>query len=199
MIRGSIRCALQAGEDSGRCREYSPIGGSMGTDLSTAVMREFPYGLPKLMISTIASGFTAPFVGLNDIAMLHAVCDISGINSISREVIPQQRVRPGRPWPCTMHRCRRAPGPWCWPAPWARPERCLRRMREALEKDGYEMMVFHTTGIGGQTLDAIAAEARCRGRWSIFSLVEISDYLNNGVCNAGRRSVPRRRSSAASQ
>ena len=58
----------------------------MGTALAGAVFQQLPYGLPKLIVSTMASGFTAPYVGLKDIAMMNAVTDISGINSISREV-----------------------------------------------------------------------------------------------------------------
>jgi uncharacterized protein (UPF0261 family) len=146
-------------------------------------MREFPYGLPKLMISTIASGFTAPFVGLKDIAMLNAVCDISGINSISREVYRNGAFGLAG---MAMHY---APAPGdsralVLASTLGTTESCLTRMREALEKDGYEVMVFHTTGIGGQTLDAIAAE-RDVAAVVDMSLVEINDHLNNGVCNAG--------------
>jgi uncharacterized protein (UPF0261 family) len=195
MIRGSIRCALQA-EKNRPLSGILSIGGSMGTGLSTAVMREFPYGLPKLMISTIASGFTAPFVGLKDIAMLNAVCDISGINSISREVYRNGAFGLAG---MAMHYAPQPADsrPLVLASTLGTTERCLRRMREALEKDGYEVMVFHTTGIGGQTLDAIAAE-RDVAAVVDMSLVEINDYLNNGVCNAGadrskaaiRRGIP---------
>jgi uncharacterized protein (UPF0261 family) len=195
MIKGSIRCALEAHRQRPLSGILS-IGGSMGTTLSTAVMREFPYGLPKLMISTLASGFTAPFVGLKDIAMLNAVCDISGINSISREV-----YRNGAFGVAGMarHYAPRAKDsrPLVLASTLGTTERCLRRLREALESDGYEVMVFHTTGIGGQTLDAIAAE-RDVAAVVDMSLVEINDYLNGGVCSAGaersqaaiRRGIP---------
>jgi uncharacterized protein (UPF0261 family) len=182
MIRGSIRCALQAGKNRAMSGILS-IGGSMGAGLSTAVMREFPYGLPKLMISTVASGFTAPFVGLKDIAMLNAVCDISGINSISREVYRNGAFGLAgmamhyTPQPADSRALVLA-------STLGTTERCLGRMREALEKDGYEVMVFHTTGIGGQTLDAIAAERNVAAVLDM-SLVEINDYLNNGAYNAG--------------
>jgi uncharacterized protein (UPF0261 family) len=195
MIAGSIQCAL----DAHRRLPLSgilAIGGSMGTTLSTAVMREFPYGLPKLMISTLASGFTAPFVGLKDIAMLNAVCDISGINSISREVYRNgafgvagmaQHYEPA----VAVQR------PLILVSSLGITEQCLRRLRGALESDGYEVMVFHTTGNGGRTLDAIASEREVAAIVDM-SLVEINDYLNDGICSAGplrgtagiRRGIP---------
>lgn len=85
MIEGAIKCALEFNARAGLGGILS-IGGSMGTTLGTAIMRAFPYGLPKIMISTLASGFTAPFVGLKDVTMMNSVCDISGLNSISREI-----------------------------------------------------------------------------------------------------------------
>jgi uncharacterized protein (UPF0261 family) len=195
MIAGSIQCALEAHRRQ-PLSGILAIGGSMGTTLSTAVMREFPYGLPKLMISTLASGFTAPFVGLKDIAMLNAVTDISGINSISREIYRnaafavagmaqhyQPVVTAGRPLILVSSL--------------GITEQCLRRLRAALETDGYEVMVFHTIGNGGRTLDAIAAE-RDVAAIVDMSLVEINDYLNDGICSAGptrgtagiRRGIP---------
>jgi uncharacterized protein (UPF0261 family) len=62
------------------------IGGSMGSALAGALMQSFPYGLPKLIVSTMASGFTKPYMGVKDIAMMNAVTDISGLNTISRDV-----------------------------------------------------------------------------------------------------------------
>ena len=63
------------------------LGGSAGTTIGTAVMRTFPFGVPKLMVSTLASGQVRPFVGVRDIAMMYSVVDISGINRISRTVL----------------------------------------------------------------------------------------------------------------
>ncbi len=182
MIAGSIKCALDANRRWGLSGILA-IGGSMGTTLSTAVMREFSYGMPKLMISTLASGFTASFVGLKDIAMLNAVCDISGLNSISREVFRNgafgvagmaQHYEPS-------HKDTR---PLILVSSLGIIERCVRRLRASLEGDGYEVMVFHTTGAGGRTLDAIAAERDVAAIVDL-SLVELNDYLHNGVCNAG--------------
>jgi uncharacterized protein (UPF0261 family) len=195
MIDGSIKCALETHRSRGLSGILA-IGGSMGTTLSTAVMRAFPYGIPKLMISTLASGFTAPFVGLKDIAMLNAVCDISGLNSISREVYRNGAFAVAG---MAKHYEPASVGtrPLVLVSSLGITEQCLRRLRGSLEGDGFEVMVFHTTGTGGKTLDAIAAE-RDVAAVVDMSLVEINDYLNNGICSAGperatagiRRGIP---------
>ena len=86
MTEGSIICAKKLYEQ----RDFNGIislGGSMGTGLGTAVMREFPFGLPKVMISTMASGMVKPYVWTKDIMMLHSVADIAGLNSITSSVL----------------------------------------------------------------------------------------------------------------
>ena len=182
MIEGAIKCALAADASDGLAGILS-IGGSMGTTLGTAIMRAFPYGLPKIMISTLASGFTTPFVGLKDVTMMNSVCDISGLNSISREIF-----RNGAFGVAGMAQhydpAAASTRPLVLVSTLGTTERCMRRLREALEADGFEVMVFHTTGAGGQTLDAIAGE-RDIAAVVDMSLVEINDLLNDGACSAG--------------
>jgi uncharacterized protein (UPF0261 family) len=195
MIAGATKCALAAHEQAGLSGILS-VGGSMGTTLGTAIMRAFPYGLPKVMISTLASGFTAPFVGLKDVTMMNSVCDISGLNSISREIFCNGAFGVAG----MAHHYNPAPantGPLVLVSTLGTTERCMRHLRKTLEGDGFEVMVFHTTGTGGQTLDAIAAERNVAAIVDL-SLVEMNDYLNNGVCSAGpdrataglRRGIP---------
>jgi len=182
MMEGAIKLALEAQKKYGFAGILS-VGGSMGTTMGTAVMREFPYGIPKLMISTLASGFTAPFVGLRDIAMLNAVCDISGLNSITRDVFRNGAyaiagaARAYRPEP-------EGARPLVLISTLGTTERALRTLREILEADGYEVMAFHTTGNGGRTLDSIALDRKVAAIVDM-SLVEINDLLNDGICNAG--------------
>jgi uncharacterized protein (UPF0261 family) len=182
MIEGAMKLAVEAHERLGFSGILS-IGGSMGTTLGTAIMRAFPYGLPKLMISTLASGFTAPFVGLKDICMLNAVCDISGLNSIAREVF-----RNGAAAVAGMahaYRPAKADGrPLVLISTLGTTERGMRTLREKLEADGYEVMAFHTTGNGGKTLDSIATD-RDVAAIVDMSLVEINDHIHNGICTAG--------------
>src|SRR5690606_36668272 len=83
VTRGALKCAHELHRDVGLSGILG-LGGSMGTALATRIMQSFPYGLPKVMISTMASGMTRPFVGAKDLVMVNPVCDISGLNSITR-------------------------------------------------------------------------------------------------------------------
>ncbi|MEX2525300.1 MAG: Tm-1-like ATP-binding domain-containing protein [Gammaproteobacteria bacterium] len=182
MIEGAIKCAHQIHDEVGLGGILS-IGGSMGTTLATTIMKTFPYGLPKVMISTMASGMTAPFVGTKDITMVNAVCDISGLNSITRDV-----YRNGALAMAGMAKGYK-PGsengkPLVLVSTLGTTEKCCARVRTRLEEKGYEVMVFHTTGAGGQTLEAIVQE-RPVAAVVDMSLVEIIDLLNGGLCSAG--------------
>jgi len=182
MIEGSLKLALDLHRREGLSGILA-IGGSMGTTLASVIMQAFPFGVPKLLISTMASGFTAPFVGVKDIAMLNAVCDISGLNSISEDV-----YRNGAFGLAGMahayHPAQKAVRPLVLVSTLGTTEAVCRRLRQSLESDGFEVMVFHTSGAGGRTLDAIAAERQVAAIVDM-SLVEINDYLYQGVCSAG--------------
>ena len=182
MIEGATRAALAYHADRPVSGILS-VGGSMGTALAGALMQAFPYGLPKLIVSTMASGFTKPYVGVKDIAMMNAVTDIAGINSISRDVYRNAALA--------------VAGMARGYTPDAAPERPLvlmttlgttekgtRRVRAALESDGCEVMVFHSSGAGGPTLDSIAAE-RDVALVLDLSVTEIIDHLFDGLANAG--------------
>jgi uncharacterized protein (UPF0261 family) len=178
--------ALAIAEDLQRRGEIAGVigvGGSMGTTLATALMRAMPYGLPKLMISTMASGFTRPFVGNRDILMLNSVCDIAGLNSVSRDVF-----RNGAVAMAAMAR-EYAPGaaevrPLVLISTLSTTDKCSVRVRESLTQRGYEVMVFHTLGTGGMTLDDIVRERNVAAVVDL-SLVEINDFLQGGLCSAG--------------
>jgi uncharacterized protein (UPF0261 family) len=195
MIDGSIKAAHAYHAE----RPFSgmlAIGGSMGSAMAGALMQSFPYGLPKMIVSTMASGFTAPYMGVKDIAMMNAVTDVSGINSISRDVYRNAAnavagMAKGYDPEVLAER------PLVLMTTLSTTEKSVRRIREALEGDGCEVMVFHTSGAGGPTLDAIAAE-RDVALVLDLSLTEMVDFLNNGLANAGpergkaglRRGVP---------
>ena len=178
MMEGAIKLALDYHKKHGLSGILS-IGGSMGTTLSTAVMRAFPYGFPKLMISTMASGFTALYVGNRDIAMLNSVVDINGLNSIAREV-----YRNGALALAGMAKgfspSRESEKPLVLMTTLGTTEKCAKRIRSRLEDEGFEVMIFHSSGAGGPTLDSIAAD---RGAAAVIdlSLIEVSDFLKGGL------------------
>lgn len=182
MIEGAVKCALQAHAKT-PVSGIIGVGGSMGTALGTVVMQAFPYGMPKVMVSTMASGFTRPFVGAKDIAMFNSVCDIAGLNSITRDVFRNAAIACA-----SMAKAytpvRVEPRPLVAMGTLGTIDRCTVRVRRALEQQGYEVMVFHTLGTGGMALDQIVQE---RNVCAVIdsSLVEHNDFLNDGLCSAG--------------
>jgi len=185
MIEGSIKAA-HAYHVQHPLSGILAVGGSMGSALAGALMQSMPYGLPKLIVSTMASGFTAPYMGVKDIAMLNAVTDIAGINSISRDVFRNAALAVAG-MAKGYDPKRGADKPLVLMTTLGTTEKGTRRIREALEAleaDGAEVMVFHSSGAGGPTLDSIAAD-RDVALVLDLSLTEIVDRLNGGLCAGG--------------
>ncbi|CAM3714329.1 Tm-1-like ATP-binding domain-containing protein [Polaromonas hydrogenivorans] len=182
MTEGAVKCALEAHAK----HPFSGIigvGGSMGTSLGCVVMQAFPYGMPKVMVSTMASGFTRPFVGAKDIIMVNPVCDIAGLNSITRDVFRNAAIAVAA-IARNYSPVRREPKPLIAMTTLSTTDSCTVRVRKLLEKKGFEVMVFHTLGTGGAAMDQIVTERDVAAVVDL-SLVEINDYLNNGLCSAG--------------
>ena len=160
------------------------LGGSAGTTIATAAMRALPFGIPKIMVSTLASGQVRPFVGVRDIAMFHSVVDLAGINRISRTVL--------------AHAAHALAGMVQNPAPPAPDDRpliaasmfgvttpCVQSAQKILDAAGYEVLVFHATGTGGRTLESFVADGLVAGVLDITT-TELADELVGGILSAGR-------------
>ncbi len=178
MTQGAVKAALAAHATHGLSGALA-IGGSMGTGLAGTVMQALPYGLPKLIVSTMASGFTAPYLGVKDIAIMNSVTDIAGLNSISREVFRNAALAVAGMAKGYTARAR-SEKPLVLMTTLGTTEKGTRRIREALEADGCEVMVFHSSGAGGPTLDGIAAE-RDVALVLDLSVTEIMDFLHGGL------------------
>jgi uncharacterized protein (UPF0261 family) len=161
------------------------LGGSAGTTIGSAAMRVLPIGVPKLLVSTLASGQTRPFVGDKDILLLNAVVDFAGINRISRRVLGQAAAAmagmvaepestsgldEGRPLVAATMFGVTTP--------------CVMRAREVIEQAGYEVIVFHATGSGGQAMESLIADGMFAGVLDITT-TELADELVGGVLSAG--------------
>ena len=180
---GAERLAREAyarGEVSG----ILGLGGSAGTTIATAAMRALPLGLPKVMVSTLASGMVRQFVGDKDIFMLNSVVDILGINRVSREVLSQA--------------ARAMAGLVTYPRPDAHANdkplvaatmfgvttACVERARETLERAGCEVLVFHATGNGGQAMESLIGEGLIAGVLDLTT-TELADEHVGGFLSAG--------------
>jgi uncharacterized protein (UPF0261 family) len=161
------------------------LGGSAGTTIGSAAMRVLPIGVPKLLVSTLASGQTRPFVGDKDILLLNAVVDFAGINRISRRVLGQAAAAmagmvAGRESTSGLDEGR----PLIAATMFGVTTPCVMRAREVLEQAGYEVIVFHATGSGGQAMESLIADGMFAGVLDITT-TELADELVGGVLSAG--------------
>ncbi len=158
-------------------------GGSGGTAMAAPAMRALPVGVPKLILSTVASGDVGHYVGPSDITMMHSVADVQGLNSITREVLAnaanaivgmvegRRKARQGTPAPqgkmpvgLTM---------------FGVTTPCIQQLTDALEDD-YECLVFHATGIGGQSMEKLVDSGLIKAVIDITT-TEVCDMLMGGV------------------
>ena len=161
------------------------LGGSAGTTIATAAMRALPFGFPKLMVSTVASGDTRPYVETRDICMMPSVVDIAGLNHISRRIIGNAAAAI-----CGMV----ASGPAVTaeekPAIAATmfgvTTPCVTAARRILEERGYEVLVFHATGVGGRAMEQLIEDGAFQAVLDITT-TELADELVGGVMSAGPR------------
>lgn len=182
MVKGAVRCTQNLFRGS-RIQGIIGLGGSMGSTLGTGVMRSLPVGFPKVMISTMASSNTRPFIGSKDILMLYSVCDISGINRILGKVLRNGALAlvgmikglKDFPPPTT---------PLIALSTLGTTEACSRRVSKAFEDKGYEVIVFHAQGSGGAAMEEMVQEEEVEGVIDL-SVSEIGDHQFGGDYDAG--------------
>ncbi len=180
--RGAARLAREAFA-SGTLLGALGLGGSAGTTIATAAMRALPLGVPKVMVSTLASGTVRQFVGDKDIFMLNAVVDILGLNRVSRQVLAQAAAAIAG---LVAHppRAERSDKPLVAATMFGVTTPCVERARAVLEEAGYEVLVFHATGSGGQAMESLIADGLIAGVLDLTT-TELADELVGGFLSAG--------------
>ncbi len=162
------------------------LGGSAGTTIGTSAMRSLPLGVPKVMVSTLASGQMRPYVGGKDILMLNSVVDIAGINCISRTVLgAAARAMAGMVTLASQQPAETVEGkPLVAATMFGVTTPCVLHAQKILEKAGYEVLVFHATGNGGEAMEGLIADGLIAGVLDITT-TELADELVGGVLSAG--------------
>ena len=158
------------------------LGGGGGTAISTAAMRALPIGFPKVMVSTLASGNTAPYVGVKDIVMFSSVVDVAGINRISRQILTRAAGAI-----CGMVESVPSPGedkPIIVASMFGNTTDCVQAAKKILEAAGYEVLVFHATGTGGRAMESLIESGMVAGVLDITT-TEWADELVGGILGAG--------------
>ncbi|HVU88186.1 MAG TPA: Tm-1-like ATP-binding domain-containing protein [Pirellulales bacterium] len=175
---------VQAHHTAGRVSGVLTLGGSAGTTIGSAAMRALPLGVPKMIVSTLASGQVRHYVGDKDILMLNAVVDISGLNRVSRTILDEAaRAMAGMvslpPAPADA-----ADRPLVAATMFGVTTPCVERARQVLEAAGCEVLVFHATGSGGQAMESLVADGLLAGVLDITT-TELADELVGGFLSAG--------------
>lgn len=168
--------------DAGKIAGVISLGGGGGTAIGTSAMRALPVGFPKVMVSTLAGGNVTPYVGTKDIVMFPSIVDVAGINRISRQILSRaagaiagmvETVPPAG-----------ADRPIIAASQFGNTTRCVDHARQRLEKAGYEVVVFHATGVGGKTMEALIESGMVAGVLDITT-TEWADEFVGGILGAG--------------
>jgi uncharacterized protein (UPF0261 family) len=167
----------------GRLDAVLALGGSGGTAIAAQAMRELPVGVPKLVVSTMASGDTRPYVGAVDVTLMYSVVDIAGLNPISERILGNAAAAAAG--------MAKSQGPQ---AETGKPlvgatmfgvtTPSVTEARKRLEELGYEVLVFHATGTGGQSMEALMRSGFITASLDITT-TELADELVGGVLSAG--------------
>ncbi len=160
------------------------LGGSAGTTIGTAAMRALPLGVPKVMASTLASGQVRHYVGDKDIFMLNSIVDISGLNRISRLVFDEAARAMAGMVRFTPDTTATGDRPLVAATMFGVTTPCVERARAVLNDAGYEVLVFHATGSGGQAMESLIREGLIAGVLDITT-TELADELVGGFLTAG--------------
>lgn len=182
MMSEALESFLLAENKQGKVAGVIGIGGSGGTSLISRSLRALPLALPKMLVSTVASGNTAPYVGSSDITMMYSVVDVSGLNNVSCRVL--------------ANAAHALAGMVLHPAPPASNRttlgmtmfgvttKCVDAVRTQLESHGFDCLVFHATGAGGRAMEKMVASDLIQGVLDITT-TEVADELVGGVFAAG--------------
>jgi uncharacterized protein (UPF0261 family) len=158
------------------------LGGGGGTALGTAAMRALPIGFPKLMVSTLASGNTAHYLGTKDITMMPSIVDVAGLNSISKTIFTRAAGAI-----CGMVEAKidqSESKPLIVASMFGNTTDCINIAAKVLEEAGYEVLIFHATGTGGKTMEALIESGMVSGVLDITT-TEWADELVGATLSAG--------------
>ena len=184
MTRGAVEI-VKGLYAEGKLHAILGMGGSGGSSLVSAAMQALPVGVPKILVSTVASGDTRPYVGTTDIAMMYSVVDISGINGLSEKILTNAAAGiAGMAKAAEAFVSRIEPKPLIGATMFGVTTPCVTTARERLEALGYEVLVFHATGAGGRSMEALMKAGFITGALDATT-TELVDELVGGVLSAG--------------
>lgn len=182
VMAGGAAVLLKRLHDAGRIQGVLGMGGSAGTTIATTAMRGLPLGIPKVIVSTLAGGNMAAYVGDSDIAMLPSIVDVAGVNSISARIYTNAAAAI-----CGMASAtppELATKPLIAASMFGNTTELVGKCKAKLEAAGYEVLVFHATGAGGRMMEKLIREGYFVGVLDVTT-TEWADELVGGTLSAG--------------
>lgn len=169
--------------DEGKLDGIIGMGGTGGTSIATTAMRTLPVGVPKVMVSTVGGGNVTAYAGTRDITFMPSIVDVAGINSVSRQIYANAAgaiagmVQAEAPQTADEK-------PLIAASMFGNTTTAVDHARGILEGQGYEVLVFHATGIGGRTMESLIADGYIVGSFDLTT-TELADTVCGGVFDAG--------------
>jgi uncharacterized protein (UPF0261 family) len=180
---GKLAAKLHA---EGKLTGVFGLGGSAGSTITAGALRAVPLGVPKVLVSTLASGDVRPFVGTRDVTLVYSVVDLAGLNRVSRRVLANAAAAM-----IGMQQGARGEGqeasedkPVVTATMFGVTTPCVEAAKRAVAAGGFEVLVFHATGTGGRTMEGLVRDGLVSGVLDITT-TELADELAGGVFNAG--------------
>lgn len=181
IVEGAKKLAARLLDD-GKLNGMIAYGGSMGASMATSVMRSLPIGVPKLMLTTMASGDVSPYVGTRDICMMYPIAE-AGLNKVTRTILNNAAAAVvGMSTPPEMEVTDERPLIGCMMFGVTTP--CVLRASHYFETKGYDVLINHAVGSGGRSLEELIRDGYIVGVLDITTH-EIADFLLGGVLSAG--------------
>lgn len=171
-------------QEAGKIDGIISLGGGGGTSIATAAMRALPIGFPKLMVSTLASGNTAHYVGTKDIVMMPSIVDVAGLNSVSKMLFTRAAGAICGMTEIQIEASTTDEKPIVVASMFGNTTECINKATEVLENAGYEVLVFHATGTGGKTMEGLIETGMVAGILDVTT-TEWADELTGATLSAG--------------
>lgn len=181
MTRGAAEIAKKLYAE-GRLDAIFGMGGSAGTAIISAAMRALPLGVPKVLVSTVASGDTKPYVGTKDIVMIPSIVDVAGVNVISAEIYSRAVGAIVGMLETDIPKVESKP--LIAASMFGNTTQLINQCRDIMERADFEVMVFHATGTGGMTMEDLIENGYFVGALDLTT-TELADELCGGVMSAG--------------
>jgi uncharacterized protein (UPF0261 family) len=170
--------------DEGRFQAIIGMGGGGGTSIVTAAMRALPLGIPKVCISTVASGDVSSYLGTKDIVMFPSLVDLAGINRLSRVVIAQAAGAISGMVQVQIPSTKKNDTPVVAATMFGNTTQCVQACAQRLREHGFEVMIFHATGTGGKMMETLIREGHIDAVLDLTT-TELADEVCGGIMSAG--------------